>query len=112
MNIYRNCYLPDRTTKLNNAKSYNLLKDLTTYLKLNTSIRIKINSYTYSKGCKRSNFLLSKRSAKVIAQNLKKNGISKDRIEWKGYGEDHPIAENENEEGRSKKRRVEFEVIK
>ena len=56
--------------------------------------------------------MLSKRRAKVIAQNLKKNGISKDRIEWKGYGEDHPIAENENEEGRSKKRRVEFEVIK
>jgi hypothetical protein len=41
-----------------------------------------------------------------------KNGISKDRIDWIRFGEDHPIANNENEEGRSKNRRVKFEVIK
>ena len=107
-----NIHFISGTTKLNDAKSYTLLKDLTTYLKLNPSIRIRINGHTDSKGSKRSNFLLSKRRAKVIAQNLIKNGVSKNRIEWKGFGEDHPIADNEKEAGRSKNRRVEFEVIK
>ena len=44
-------------------------------------------------------------------------GVSKDRLYAKGYGENSPIAPNENEDGsdneagRQKNRRTEFKVI-
>lgn len=107
-----NIHFISGTTELQDSKSYDLIKDLTIYLKLNPSIRIRINGHTDSIGSEKSNLLLSKRRAKVIAQNIIKNGISRDRVEWKGFGEENPIADNEIEEGRSKNRRVEFEVIK
>jgi outer membrane protein OmpA-like peptidoglycan-associated protein len=38
-------------------------------------------------------------------------GIYKDRLFAKGYGENSPIAPNENEDGRQKNRRTEFKVM-
>ncbi|GJM33638.1 MAG: hypothetical protein DHS20C18_26390 [Saprospiraceae bacterium] len=107
-----NIHFISGTTELKDTTSYALLKDLATYLKLNPTVRIRINGHTDSKGSEKSNFLLSKRRAKFIAKNIFQLGINKDKIEWKGFGEQHPIADNEDEEGRSLNRRVEFEVIK
>lgn len=107
-----NIHFISGTTDLSDTKSYALLEELAAYLKSNPSIRIRINGHTDSKGSKKSNLLLSKRRARFIAENIMKNGINNDRIEWKGFGEENPIADNEYEEGRSKNRRVEFEVIK
>lgn len=100
------------TTQLSDRKSYSVLKELADYLKSNKSIRICINGHTDSVGSKKSNQLLSEKRAKAIAQILIKKGISSDRIEWKGFGEDIPIADNNTAKGRLKNRRVEFEVIK
>jgi outer membrane protein OmpA-like peptidoglycan-associated protein len=108
----KNIHFISGTTGLTGTKSYDLLKELTTYLNENPSIRIRINGHTDSKGSEKSNLLLSKRRAKSIAKFIIENGISRDRIEWKGFGEEHPIADNEFEEGRLKNRRVEFEVVK
>ncbi len=99
------------TTKLKDKKSYAILEDLTTYLKSNAAIKIRINGHTDSKGDESFNLLLSNNRAKFIADYITQNGITKDRIEWKGFGEDLPIADNDSKEGRAKNRRVEFEVI-
>ena len=40
-----------------------------------------------------------------------KSGVSKSRIEAKGYGEEKPIASNKTELGRKKNRRVELKII-
>ena len=107
-----NMHFISGTTELKDIKSFALLNDLTAYLKLNPSIRIRINGHTDSEGSKKSNLLLSERRARFIAQNIIQNGISQYRIEWKGFGEEYPIADNKTDDGRSKNRRVEFEVIK
>jgi OOP family OmpA-OmpF porin len=108
----KNIHFISGTTEMKDVKSLALLKDLSAYLKLNPSIRIRINGHTDSEGSKKSNLLLSERRARFIAQNLIQNGISEYRIEWKGFGEEYPIADNKTDDGRSKNRRVEFEVIK
>lgn len=100
------------TTKLSDNKSRDVLKDLVTYLSSNSSIRIRINGHTDTVGSEKSNQLLSEKRARAISQILIKKGISSSRIEWKGFGEDNPIADNNTKKGRLKNRRVEFEVIK
>jgi outer membrane protein OmpA-like peptidoglycan-associated protein len=99
------------TTDLKDAKSYNLLKNITTYLKANPSIRIRINGHTDSVGSKKSNLTLSNRRAQFIAQEIIQNGIDEKRINWKGFGETYPIADNRSAEGRAQNRRVEFEIV-
>ena len=99
------------TTELVSTESYTILQDLATYLKSNPTITIRINGHTDSKGVERSNLLLSERRAKYIARKVIECGVSKKRIKWKGFGEKKPIASNEHEEGRSKNRRVEFEIL-
>ncbi|MCO6500453.1 MAG: OmpA family protein [Vicingus serpentipes] len=54
---------------------------------------------------------LSQRRAQSVVDYLIKNGISKDRLVAKGYGEEKPIATNDTEEGRQLNRRTEFKVL-
>ena len=61
---------------------------------------------------KNYNMILSIRRAKSVSNFLIKSGVSKSRIEAKGYGEEKPIASNKTELGRKKNRRVELIIIK
>jgi outer membrane protein OmpA-like peptidoglycan-associated protein len=49
--------------------------------------------------------------AKAVYDYLIQNGISPDRLEYKGYGYSRPIDSNLTEEGRANNRRTEFKVI-
>jgi chemotaxis protein MotB len=53
-----------------------------------------------------SNWDLSSARATSVVQELVKAGISPTRLSAIGYGEFHPIGDNETEEGRFKNRRV------
>lgn len=80
-------------------------------------IVVEIGSHTDSKGSDNYNIKLSQRRAESVVNYLIDNGIAKERLRAKGYGETRPIAPNENEdgsdnpEGRAKNRRTEFRVI-
>lgn len=99
------------TTQLSNKESFVALDALSSFLTTNQTVRIRINGHTDSKGKDKSNLLLSERRAKFIADIILENGIEKERIEWNGFGEQKPIADNKTSDGRSKNRRVEFEII-
>jgi len=75
-------------------------------------ISIQINGYTDNTGSEKRNLYLSENRAKAVVDYLKEKGIREERLKYKGYGSDNPIATNETEEGRAKNRRVEFVVIK
>ena len=41
---------------------------------------------------------------------LVKNGVSKDRLSFEGFGQEKPIDSNNTDEGRKNNRRVEFHI--
>lgn len=86
---------------------------LEAYLKKHPRVRIEIAGHTDSMGDDEHNHDLSQRRADAIRDYLIERGIYKRRLTAVGYGEEKPIAPNENPdgsdnpEGRRKNRRTE-----
>ena len=56
--------------------------------------------------------LLSENRAKAVYDYLLSKGVNKNRLlSCKGFGENNPIASNENPDGRAENRRTSFRVI-
>lgn len=83
----------------------------------NPKLILEIRSHTDSIGDKEYNMQLSQRRAQSVVDYLTKQGVDKERLTAKGFGESRPIAPNtlpdgsDNPEGRQKNRRTEFRVI-
>lgn len=73
-------------------------------------VKVKIGGYTDNVGDAKQNKALSDRRAKNVMAELVQLGIEKSRLEAEGYGQEHPVASNETEEGRAKNRRVSVSV--
>jgi outer membrane protein OmpA-like peptidoglycan-associated protein len=91
-------------------KSKSELERLVGFLKVNPSIRIKINGHTDNQGDEKSNKILSENRAKAVVNYLIKEGISSDRLSSAGFGATIPIDTNQTEDGRAKNRRTEFKI--
>jgi len=106
-----------RSDKINNEAAKELDK-LVLILKKNKNIGVELSSHTDSKGGDAYNLELSQRRADKAVEYIVSQGIDRDRITAKGYGETRPVAPNnlpngkDNPEGRAKNRRTEFKVIK
>ena len=79
-------------------------------LKAYPKVKVKIGGYTDNVGDAKKNKTLSDRRAKNVMAELVKMGIDKSRLEAEGYGQDHPVASNDTEEGRTQNRRVSVSV--
>ena len=79
-------------------------------LKAYPKVKIKIGGYTDNVGDAKQNKSLSDRRAKTVMSELLKMGIEKGRMEAEGYGQEHPVASNDTEEGRARNRRVSVSV--
>ncbi len=89
-------------TELNNLLK--LMNDIPT-------LKIEVSGHTDNVGSASSNKILSKKRAKAVVDFLIKNGVASDRMVYKGYGFEQPIASNKTKEGRQRNRRTEFKVI-
>ncbi|MEZ4483825.1 MAG: OmpA family protein [Syntrophotaleaceae bacterium] len=69
--------------------------------------RIMIEGFTDSTGAAEYNQGLSERRALSVRQALLDRGVESIRIEFKGYGEEFPVATNDTAAGRQRNRRVE-----
>jgi outer membrane protein OmpA-like peptidoglycan-associated protein/tetratricopeptide (TPR) repeat protein len=87
------------------------LNKLVDFLKKNAALKIELRGHTDSDGNDKSNLVLSDNRAKAVYQYLIDNGITKERLSFKGYGETLPIEKNDTPEGRQKNRRTEFKII-
>ncbi len=77
----------------------------------NPSLKIEISGHTDNVGSAGLNQRLSERRARSVVDFLIGRGIDPERLTYKGYGFDRPIASNETAEGRQMNRRTEFEII-
>ena len=109
--ILRNIYFDfDKATLKDESlleinKLYNLLVE-------NSRAIVEISGHTDNIGTKEYNNQLSYRRAKAVVDVLTRKGIDPVRIKAAGYGEDRPIASNDDEkDGRELNRRVEFKVL-
>ena len=57
-----------------------------------------------------NNVKLSQQRADNVMAELAKLGVDAPRMEAKGYGEEHPVADNATEEGRQKNRRISLHI--
>jgi outer membrane protein OmpA-like peptidoglycan-associated protein len=95
------------------VESNDLLGDVGKVLAGHAEIgKIRIEGHSDSDGSNRFNKKLSQKRADSVKQFLAGLGIDEGRLEAIGYGEDRPIASNDNDEGKEKNRRVEFNILK
>ena len=84
------------------------------YLKDNkfTPQNIYLVGFTDNVGSAETNVILSQNRAKSLLHTLKEKGVAIDSKNIVGIGEDYPVANNSDDKGRNKNRRVEIWVKK
>lgn len=87
-----------------------VLDQVANILKENPAYHLRIKGHTDDVGEAQKNQLLSENRAKACYEYLVSAGIAAERISFAGFGETMPIADNKKTSGRSKNRRVEFEL--
>jgi outer membrane protein OmpA-like peptidoglycan-associated protein/tetratricopeptide (TPR) repeat protein len=91
--------------------SYEALDQVVRFLENNESVRLEISGHTDNTGSLRINSTLSEARARAVVNYLTDRGIAGNRLEYKGYADSQPVAENNTPEGREMNRRVEFKVL-
>ena len=82
------------------------LKNVAAIMKAYPKVKIKIGGYTDNVGKAAFNLKLSGDRAKNVMAELVKLGTEAPRMEAEGYGDQHPVASNDTEEGKTKNRRI------
>lgn len=73
-----------------------------------TLLKLSVNGYTDNTGETMHNLVLSQRRALAVVKALEAKGIDHGRLKSRGFGEQHPRADNGTETGRAENRRVEL----
>ena len=92
-------------------ESMSELNNLVTLLSENKNLVMEIGGYTDSTGSAQYNLSLSEKRALSVVNYLIKQGISSDRLKYKGYGNTSPLGDNVTIEGRRLNRRTEAKII-
>lgn len=89
------------------------LRKLIVFMQDNPSLRIELSAHTDARGSDVHNLKLSQARAQSVVNYLIRNGIGKDRMVAKGYGETRPVNKcvNCSEEEHQQNRRTEIKVL-
>ncbi|MGN7204241.1 OmpA family protein [Pedobacter sp. SAFR-022] len=79
-------------------------------LRENPKMTIEIQGHTDNTGNDVQNMALSNARAKAVYNYLLEQNVEAERLKYKGYGKDKPLANNASPEGRQKNRRTSFVV--
>lgn len=93
-----------------NINENSFLNELIKLLKQFPKSELIIEGHASSDGSSQYNQKLSEERAKSVKDFLIDNGVRDTRLSTLGYGEERPKASNDNKEGRSINRRVEFKL--
>jgi OOP family OmpA-OmpF porin len=79
-------------------------------LKAHPNLVIEVHGHTDSRGSAQHNLVLSRRRAESVMAYLKDHGVT-NTMTAKGYGKEHPIADNATADGRLQNRRVSLHIV-
>jgi outer membrane protein OmpA-like peptidoglycan-associated protein len=109
--VLRNIYF-DFDKAIIKPESKNELQKLLDVMRNNPTMKVELGGHTDAKGSNEYNISLSQRRANAVVAWLVKNGIDRNRLVPKGYGEEKPLVSNDDEQdGREINRRTEFKVL-
>ena len=78
------------------------------FLKRNPQRQALIEGFTDSVGSDSYNLALSSRRADAVRSAIVDRGVGRERLRTEGYGEAHPVGDNDSSSGRQMNRRVEI----
>ena len=90
------------------SKSIQALKGVSDLMKKNPKITISVEGHADERGTREYNLALGQRRSESVANYLITNGISRDQLFTKSFGEERPLALGSNDLAWSKNRRVEI----
>ena len=90
------------------AKSIQALKGVSELMNKNSKITISIEGHADERGTREYNLALGQRRAESVANYLISNGVNRNRMITKSYGEERPLSLGSNDVAWSKNRRVEI----
>jgi OOP family OmpA-OmpF porin len=85
-----------------------VLQQVAGLLTADKALKLEVQGHTDNVGNDAYNQTLSEARAKAVMAWLAQHGVAGDRLTAKGYGKTMPVADNGNDEGRAKNRRVEI----
>jgi len=95
-----------------NPDSHDELDEIAEYLKKNPGYKVEVRGHTNDRCDDDFCNKLSRERAESVANYLKAQGISSEKIESIGYGKTKPVASNRYSAGRKKNQRVEIKLKK
>ena len=90
------------------VKSIQALKGVSQLMNRNPKMTISIEGHADERGTREYNLALGQRRAESVANYLIVNGIERNRLNAKSYGEERPLSLGSNDAAWSKNRRVEI----
>jgi len=112
LNDYAKTILFDTGKATIKPESVSVMVDIIQILNEYPSAKFTVEGHTDSVGSNQSNQRLSEARANSVLDFLINEGISANRLQAIGYGEEKPIAPNTTKIGRKQNRRVEINLIK
>jgi outer membrane protein OmpA-like peptidoglycan-associated protein len=94
------------------AQSQPQIDNVSKILQAYPNTHVKIGGFTDNKGSAAANLKLSSERANAVRAALIKDGVSASQITARGFGAQHPIADNSTEEGRAQNRRIGLLLVK
>ena len=92
--------------------SYDLLRAVAKIMSENPQVTlVQVEGHTDDVGKPRKNRKLSQKRAESVRAFLIEEGVDAGRLVAVGFGEERPVAENDDDDGREQNRRVEFNIL-
>ncbi len=111
VNLSSNILFPSGKAELK-SEAESSLNETINLLNAYPANKVLIEGYTDSTGNKSVNLQLSYDRAQAVYIYFVQKGISAERLNVVGYGEENPIASNKTKKGRAKNRRVNIIILK
>ncbi len=108
--ILKNVFFDTKKTDLK-PESITELDNVVRLMNENPNMKILISGYTDNVGKPADNLKLSIGRATSVVNYLLSKGVTNNRLSFKGFGADHPITDNNTEQGRALNRRTELSVV-